>query len=88
MFKTTELTRFLQSLQDEPPALPQVEQILSAKERKTLLTVIGALLKEQKIAPSERGVASAIKWMTETAGTPITENTIRKILGQVSDITA
>ena len=88
VIKTTELTRFLQSLQDEPPALPQVEQILSVKERKTLLTVIGALLKEQKIEPSERGVTSAIKRMTEIAGTPITENTIRKILGQVSDITA
>lgn len=88
VIKTNELTRFVQSLQDEPPTAPQVEQTLSAKERNTLHTFIGALLKEQDINPSGRGVTSAIRLMTEKAGVPLSENTIRKILNQVSDITA
>ncbi|CDU07383.1 MULTISPECIES: hypothetical protein [Vibrio] len=88
VIKTDELTRFVKSFQDESEILPLSEKPISTTERKTLLTLIGALLKEQQIDPSERGVTSSIKLMTDIAGTPITENTIRKILGQVSDLTA
>jgi hypothetical protein len=82
VMKVKEVTRFIQSLED----VPQEEKPLMSKERTSLLVVIGSLLKAQGIDPSDKGIAPAIKLMTETAGTPISENTLRKILKQINDI--
>lgn len=70
--KVKEVTRFIQSLED----VPQEEKALMPKERNTLVTIIGSLLKELDINPSNKGIASAIKIMTETAGTPIAKKHI------------
>ncbi|HIF9533776.1 TPA: hypothetical protein ACX6S0_002114 [Photobacterium damselae] len=88
VIKASELTRFIHSLQDDftPPA--QQDKKLTSRERNTLLTIIYALLNEQKIDPSKRGVASAIKLITDKSGRSVSENTIRKILSQVSELTA
>ncbi|PSV19683.1 hypothetical protein C0W44_14135 [Photobacterium leiognathi subsp. mandapamensis] len=83
VIKTMELARFLQSLDDEPPAIPKIEEELSAKERNTLLTLIGALCNELNIDLSVRGVTASVQAMTELAGTPISDDTIRKILKEV-----
>ncbi|CED72187.1 putative uncharacterized protein [Aliivibrio wodanis] len=88
VIRTSELTRFVRSLQDEPEPTPPAEKALTTTERNTLLTFIDALLKEQQIDSSRKGLAPSLKLMTEKAGRPISENTIRKILNQVSDITA
>lgn len=86
IIKQQELTRFVQSLQEELPTALQGEKELLSKERNTLLTFIGSLLNELDINPSDRGVSSAIKLIAEKSGMAISENTIRKILRQVVNI--
>ncbi|HIF9539055.1 TPA: hypothetical protein ACX6S7_003333 [Photobacterium damselae] len=88
VIRTNELARFVRSLQDEPDPESPTEKILTTTERNTLLTFIDALLKEQQIDSSRKGLAPSLKLMTEKAGRPISENTIRKILSQVSELTA
>lgn len=89
VIKKSELRRFVKFLVDDEVEAQSLEnKDLSGKERNTLLSLIGALLKEQGINPSDRGITPAIRLMTETAGVAISENTIRKVLGQVNDITA
>jgi Asp-tRNA(Asn)/Glu-tRNA(Gln) amidotransferase C subunit len=39
------------------------------------------------LASANKGITSAIKLMTEAARIPISENTLRKILKQINDIT-
>ncbi|MEF3764095.1 hypothetical protein [Escherichia coli] len=82
IIKTAEITRFLQSLQGGMHE--QESSVLSTKERNTLLAIIAALLQEQGINPSERGVTAAVRLMTEKTGFTVSENTIRNVLKQVS----
>jgi hypothetical protein len=84
VIRTDEVTRFIQTLEDTP----QEAKPVMPKERNTLLTVIGALLKKQGIDPSVKGTASAIALALEEEGVVISENTIRKITSQITDITA
>ncbi|GAB1621406.1 hypothetical protein AAOGI_14560 [Agarivorans albus] len=86
VIRTRELTRFVTSLQDNNQFESSKNKVLQTKERNTYLTLIAALFKELKIEPSVRGVTPAISSITETAGTPISENTIRKILNDVVDM--
>ncbi len=81
VIRTSEVTRFIQSLQDTPVQ----EKPLSSKERNSLLVLIGALCNEVGIEPDERGVATALVHMTESLGAPLTDDTVRKILKQVKD---
>lgn len=83
VIRTSELRRFLDLMN---PSSYTVGKELSTKERNTFCLLINALLNELKIDPSERGVTSAIRLMTEQAGEPVSENTIRKILDQVSKL--
>jgi hypothetical protein len=84
VIKTQELIRFVQSLQEEEPAPLQEDKPLSSKERTTLHTLIGALLKNQDLTPPYKGTAPVIQLMVETSGMSLSENTIRKILRDVS----
>lgn len=83
VIRTKELTRFIQSLDEKP----QADKPLATVERNSLLILIRALLAEQRISASDRGIASAIKLMIEKTGMAMSENTIRKILNQVTDLT-
>ncbi|MCD9556771.1 hypothetical protein GRJ22_10035 [Photobacterium carnosum] len=85
VIKTEELTRFIQSLQDEPE--PLVEKPLTTVERNKLLMFTSIFLKELKIDPSCKGITSSISLMADQAGVAISENTIRKYLNQINDIT-
>lgn len=82
--KVKEITRFIQSLEDAP----QEAKPLMPRERNTLLSVIEALLKKQGIDPSGKGVTSAIALTLEEQGVYLSDNTIRKITRQITDITA
>lgn len=79
--RTQEITRFIQSLENTP----DTEKPLTSKERNSLLVLIGALCKEAKIDPSQRGVAASLVLMTEMLGAPLTDDTVRKILNQIED---
>lgn len=80
--KTSELLRLLQRLK---PSSVEADKALTTKERTTYLLLIKALLKHNKIDPLERGVTPAIRMITETAGEPVSENTIRSILNQIRE---
>lgn len=83
-----EVDRLIRSLSEEKvlnTAPIQEDKPLGTTERNKLLALISALLGELKIDPSERGVVSSIQLITEKAGTPISENTLRKILKQIRE---
>lgn len=84
VIRTQELTRFIQSLDDSLP----VEKSLTSKERNSLLVLIGALCREVNIDPNQRGVAPSLVAMTEILGAPLTDDTVRKILGQIEGAVA
>ncbi|MGF1761105.1 hypothetical protein L4D76_24930 [Photobacterium sagamiensis] len=85
VIRTDELTRFVLSLQDEPTAPPQPDKPLAVRERNTLLALIGALCNEARIDLSIRGISTSLQEITERAGVPISNETIRKIVEQVDD---
>lgn len=87
LIRTSEVNRFIASL-DGSDKMIEKEDVLSQKEKNTYLALINALFLEQKIDPARRGVSSAIKFITENTGISLSENTIRKILREVADISA
>jgi hypothetical protein len=79
VIRTSEIAKFIQSLEDASIS----EKPLTSKERNSLLVLIGALCKEVNIDPNKRGVAASLVAMTEILGAPLTDDTVRKILGQI-----
>jgi hypothetical protein len=79
VIKTTEVTRFIQSLEDTPAS----EKPLTTTERNSLLVLIGALCKEADIDPNKRGASVPLVTMTELIGTPLSGQTIRNVLKQI-----
>lgn len=58
----------------------------SPKARRSYLLLIQALLKELEIDPSKPGVSTALETMTELRGGRVSDDTISKILKQISDL--
>ncbi len=64
-----------------PPALPtRMDRPLVTRERRTLLIVLAALCRAQGIDPQARGSAARLRELTEVLGSPLSEDTLRKIL--------
>lgn len=76
--RTAEVTRFIQSLEDESHS-----KALNSHERNTLLVLIGALCKEANVDWSQRGISASLVAMTELIGAPVTDDTVRKVLKQI-----
>jgi hypothetical protein len=83
VIKSSEVANFIQLLEETPKAAKPLHD----KERTTLLTLIGALLKEQDMNSSDRGITPSISLMVDNFGMKMSENTIRNILRQTADIT-
>lgn len=64
------------------------EKKLETRERNTLLTIIAALCKYSKIEYEQQGALKQIVKITEENGTPVSDDTIRKTLKQLSDAVA
>lgn len=79
--RTTSLSTLLDSL-TEPQS--KTDKQLTTNERNTLLVLIAALCNQAKIDYQKPGISSAIALATEQIGAPITDDTIRKILRQIS----
>jgi hypothetical protein len=79
VIKTTEVTRFIQSLEDTA----QAEKPLTSNARKTLLVLIAVLCKEAGIDPNKRGASVPLVAMTELFGAPLSDETIRNVLKQI-----
>lgn len=58
---------------------------LGKRERDTLLTIIAAFCKYEGWDVQGRGTATNIAKLTEDLGAPVTDDTIRKVLGQIPD---
>jgi len=82
VIRTKELTRFIQSLEEDAPSPAKP---LASKERNSLLVIIASLCKEADIDYSQRGVASVIQHLTEKLGSPVTDDTIRSVLKQINE---
>ncbi|ABI39856.1 hypothetical protein Shewmr4_2785 [Shewanella sp. MR-4] len=76
--RTAEVTRFIQSLEDESTSKP-----LNNIERNTLLVLIGALCKEANVDWNQRGISASLVAMTDLIGAPVTDDTVRKVLKQI-----
>lgn len=79
--KTSALIEFTNSLE----ASSMAEKPLNTKERYTLLTIIAALCGNCGIDYNKRGITSEIQQLMETSGTPISDETIRKVLKQINE---
>lgn len=58
---------------------------LTPKGRKTLHRLIAALCVEAKVNPADRGAATTLTAITQRAGLPVGDDTIRKILGELPE---
>ena len=63
----------------------KVERPLHTRSRRTLLTIIAALCDSAGIEHQQRGAAQRIKGLTELAGTPVDDGTIKSILDEIPD---
>lgn len=77
--KMKEVTRFIQSLEEKPLE----EKPLHDKERTTLLVLLGSILDKANFDLNERGISGKIKRATESNNTPMSEETIRKLIPQI-----
>ncbi len=59
------------------------DKTLGKRERDTLLTIIAAFCKYESLDLKERGLAARIAQMTQDLGAPVTDDTIRSVLGQI-----
>lgn len=85
VIRTEELTRFIQSLHDEPLKVQQEPKLLTSKEHITYQLIIASLLHKNKLDLNERGIAGKIRRATESNNTPVSEETIRNLLPQIRD---
>jgi len=61
------------------------EKSLSLRERGTLLTIIEALLNSKDWSLEKHGLSTLIARETEKIGSPVSDDTVRRILRQVRD---
>lgn len=69
---------------EEMPAADS-DRAMDARERNSLLVLIATLCDEANINYSERGMAAVIERATQVRGTPVSHETIRKILKTLPD---
>ncbi|MDD1826799.1 hypothetical protein LRP52_31935, partial [Photobacterium sp. ZSDE20] len=87
VIKTHELTRFIQSLDDEKPDDLKGEPSTSTKELNSHIIFARGLMEMAGIDPAKKGYTTAIKVAIETNGLSMSENTIRKMCKQVREAT-
>ncbi|OFC70827.1 hypothetical protein [Alteromonas confluentis] len=83
-----ELDRFVTELEKPSQSGESGDTKLYPIEKRTHLNMIRVLLNELKIDPAQRGVSSSILHMYQLMGVDITDNTIRKVLKEIVDISA
>ncbi len=82
--KVKEITRFIQSLEETP----QEEKPLTSNERNSLLVLIAALCKTDKVDWNQRGIANYFVEITSLLGAPLSDDTIRTILNKIDPAVA
>jgi len=63
----------------------KIDRPLTTRQRRTLLTVIAAMCKYERLDPQRRGTAQRIMEMTDDLGAHIDDGTIAKILSEIPD---
>jgi hypothetical protein len=80
---TMQLRKKLREIQENDPNKNELP--LSTRARRTFLTIIAALCHGIGINLQNRGAAARISELTEEIGAAVTDETIRKIIGQIDD---
>ncbi|MCG3884714.1 hypothetical protein I3271_08435 [Photobacterium leiognathi] len=80
VIRTSELTRFIESLQNKKVKMLSEEKILGNKERRTFYRVIRSLCHNCGIDLNERGATATLQKVTDLAGDPLSHETIRKLI--------
>lgn len=78
--RTSEITSFIESLQNKKVKMLSEEKTLGNKERRTLYRVIRSLCHNGGIDLNERGVTATLQKVTDLAGEPLSHETIRKLI--------
>jgi hypothetical protein len=86
VFRVSELERFIDLANVRKRSDLNEDKPFATREKNSYLTFINALLEKTGFDPSSRGVSSALVMMTEQSGTPLSENTIRKILNEINSM--
>ena len=79
----TEALRKLEDTLSEKPA--QQDKPLRPNERNSLLTIISALCNKAGIDLEKRGISIEIAKLTEEMGTPVSDDTVRRVLEKIPD---
>ncbi|MEH6735473.1 MULTISPECIES: hypothetical protein [unclassified Shewanella] len=79
VIKTGELARFIQSLEDQPTQSKASE----TNATNSILCLLAAVLAEHKYDWNQRGISTSFAAMTDKQSTPLSDDTIRKILKQI-----
>jgi len=77
--RSSEITHFIEYLEDEH----KEEKPLTTNERNSLLVLIATLCKEAKVDWNQRGITASLVAMTSLAGTPLSPDTVLKIVKQI-----
>lgn len=85
VIKTEELTRFIQSLQDDKNVSSQQEKPVGPKERKTHYSVIRGLSMKLGIDLNVKGSVLPLQRATELVGEPVSNETIRKLIIKINN---
>jgi len=64
---------------------PQAQE-MNTRSRNTLLLIIAAVLKDNKVNYTDRGTAKYIERLTQQLGAAVGEDTIKKILDDIPDV--
>lgn len=81
VIRTSEVMKLLNKINGQNES----DEKISTKEKHSYLVLISALCNKNKINPSERGAAGRIARLADDQGTPISEDTVRKILKEIPE---
>lgn len=85
VLKTTELQRFISQINNPCKSDIIVEKPIHPPEKRSYLKFISVLLHRLNISPSQKGITTSLRYSIDETGTPLCDNTVRKILSEVED---
>lgn len=84
--RPSELQRFVNVLNGDAPQIETVEKALHPKSRNTYLKIIGALANKYDLSLENRNTTAVIMRATEKIGHPVSDDTIRTVIGDVKKL--
>ncbi|APD89768.1 hypothetical protein BM524_08205 [Alteromonas mediterranea] len=86
VLKTTELQRFISKINNPSKSDIIVEKPIHPPEKRSFLKFISVLLHRLDISPTQKGITTSLRYSIDETGTPLCDNTVRKILREVDEL--